>query len=278
MAKAAKATTSHGRSRARASGESTAPAETTAEKGASRRNSVQSVARAFEVLNVLKDAAEPMSALEISRATRLDRTVVHRLLRSICEGGMALEDRGTFRLGPEPVLLAHRYLDNLLVRRLALPYMLDLQTNVVGEMPNTVSLSIAVRDVVTVIERIWTPSAPLGVVLDVGDTVPVDRTAAGRALLAYLPAEDVVRLLGEERYAAVVETLEQVRSADGIGLTHGEAHRGVDAVAAAIRSRRSQPIAAIAVSGPDLGDELAYDSPLAGHLRRAADAIGQSIP
>jgi IclR family acetate operon transcriptional repressor len=244
----------------------------------SRRNAVQSVARAFDVLNVLKDATEPMSALQISRATGLDRTVVHRLLRSICEGGMALEDRGTFRLGPEPVLLAHRYLDNLLVRRLALPYMLDLQTNVVGEQPNTVSLSIPVRDVITVIERIWTPSAPLGVVLDVGDTVPIDKTAAGRALLAYLSADELERLLGSERAGAMAETLEQVRAADGIGLTHGEAHRGVDAVAAAIRSRRSRPVATIAVSGPDLGDELAYDSPLAGHLRRAADAIGQSLP
>jgi len=249
-----------------------------AAKQPQRRHSVQSVARAFDVINVLKDASGPMSALEISRATGLDRTVVHRLLRSICEEGMAVEERGTFRLGPEPVLLAHRYLDNLLVRRLALPYLVDLQTNVVGDLPNTVSLSIPVRDVVTVIERIWTPTAPLGVVLDVGDTVAIDRTAAGRALLPYYPVTEVEELLGDERFAAVAETLEEVRAADGIGIAHGEVHRGVDGVAAAIRSRRSQPIAAIVVSGPDLGDEVAYDSALAGHLRRAADAVGQSIP
>ena len=97
------------------------------EAGTPRRAVVQSVGRAFEILEILKDATVPMSALELARATGLDRTVVHRLLRTLSQHGMTIEERGTFRLGPSSVLLAHRYLDNLLVRRLALPYLLDIQ-------------------------------------------------------------------------------------------------------------------------------------------------------
>jgi IclR family acetate operon transcriptional repressor len=244
---------------------------------ASRRWVVQSVGRAFEILNVLKEAPLPMSALEIANASGLDRTVVHRLLRTLSQHGMAVEERGSFQLGPASVLLAHRYLDNLLVRRLALPYLLDLQGGAVGDRPWTVTLSIPVDDVTTVIERIWTRAAPLGMVLDIGDTFPIDLGAAGRSVLAYRSEAEARALLGDERYDAVAPTLHEVRDAGGVALSRGEARAGVYAVAAGILSRRGKAVASVSVSGLDLGDELAYDSSLAGHLRQAAHAVGQSL-
>jgi IclR family transcriptional regulator, acetate operon repressor len=242
-----------------------------------RRAVVQSVARAFEILDILKDAPVPMSALEIAKQSGLDRTVVHRLLRTLAQEGMTIEERATFRLGPTSVLLAHSYLDNLLVRRLALPYLLDVQSTAIGEKPWTVTLSIPIGDVSTVIERIWTRAVPLGMVLDIGDTFPIDRSAAGRSVLAHRPAAEARELVGKQRYDAVASTLEEVREAGGVALSRGEARPGIYAVAAAILSRRGTPVASIAVSGTDLGDELAYDSALAGQLRSAAHAIGQTL-
>lgn len=244
---------------------------------APRRAVVQSVARAFEILSILKDATVPMSALELARASGLDRTVVHRLLRTLCQEGMTLEERGAFRLGPASVLLAHRYLDNLLVRRLALPYLLDVQGSAIGEKPWTVTLSIPVGDVSTVIERIWTRAVPLGMVLDIGDTFPIDRGAAGRSVLAYYAEDEARALIGAERWDAVAPILEEIREAGGVAMSRGEARPGVYAVAAAILSRRGQAVASISVSGLDLGDELGYDTPLAGQLRRAAHAVGQTL-
>lgn len=213
------------------------------------RSSVQSVERAFDILDVLRAAAGPMSALEVAKVTGLDRTVVHRQLRTLAQRGMTVEEGGSFRLGPASVLLASRYVDSLLVRRLALPYLLELDERVIGDRPWTASLSIPVGDVTVVVERIWTRSTPLGLVLDVGDTHPIDLGAAGRCL----------------------------REPGGVALSHGEASPGVYAVAAAIRSQREHPVAAVAVSGADLGEELAYDSALALELRRAAHAIGRGI-
>jgi IclR family acetate operon transcriptional repressor len=232
-----------------------------------RRSSVQSVERAFDILDVLRDAPGPMSALEIAKVTGLDRTVVHRQLRTLAQRGMTVEENGSFGLGPASVLLASRYVDNLLVRRLALPYLLELDERVIGDRPWTATLSIPVGDVTVVVERIWTRTVPLGLVLDVGDTHPIDRSAAGRCLLAYQPEQPPER----------AELLERIREAGGVALSRGEASPGVFAVAAAIRSRRGHPVAAIAVSGADLGDELAYDSRLALELRRAAHAIGQGL-
>ncbi|GAB3424130.1 IclR family transcriptional regulator [Flindersiella endophytica] len=223
--------------------------------------------RALDILDVLRDAPGPMSVLEIAKVTGLDRTVVHRQLRTLAQRGMTVEEGGSFRLGPASVLLASRYVDNLQVRRLALPHLLELDERVIRDRPWTATLSIPVGAVTVVVERIWTRSVPLGLVLDVGDTHPIDRGAAGRCLLAYQP----------EHPPAPAELMERIRAAGGVALSQGEASPGVYAVAAAIRSRQGHPVAAIAVSGADLGEELAYDSGLALELRRAAHAIGQGL-
>ena len=218
-----------------------------------------------------------MTALEIAKNVELDRTVVYRQLRTLAQHGMAIEDAGAFRLGPQCVLLAHRYIDNLLVRRLALPYLLEIQGKVIGDKPWTATLAIPVVDVSTVVERIWTQSIPLGMVLDIGDTFPIDLGASGRCILAYYSEAEAKALIGVDRYTAVESTLARVRDAGGVALSRGEARHGVYALAAVIRSRRDSPIAAISVSGLDLGEDLAEDSALARELQRAAHAIGQGL-
>ncbi|MES9541483.1 helix-turn-helix domain-containing protein [Actinomadura sp. NPDC000600] len=243
-----------------------------------RRSVVQSVTRAFDVLNQLRDAAMPMSVQEIAQSCGLDRTVVHRLLRSLLQQSMVVEERGLFRLGPASILLADRYLDDLSVRRLALPYMVELQAKDIAGRPWTATLSIAVGDVSAVIERIWTPQTPLDLVLSAGDSFPVDTTATGRSMLAYYPPEQLVETIGVERSEALGPVLEGVRTANGIGMSKGEAVPGVEAIAAVILSRRQVPVASLSVSGVDLGDQMSPTSPLASRLRRAAGAIQQMIP
>lgn len=243
-----------------------------------RRSVVQSVTRAFDLLSILRDATAPMSVQELARTADLDRTVVRRLLRSLQQESMVFEERGLYRVGPAAILLANRYIDDLLVRRLALPHMVELQSNDIADRPWTATLAVAVGGVSAVIERIWTPRTPLDLVLSVGDTLSMHSTAIGRCMLAYYDADDLVAAVGPERSAELGPVLEQVRSDGGVGTSKGEAVPGVEAIAAAVLSRRQTPIAAISVSGVDLGDQMDATSSLASTLRRAAAAIGQMIP
>lgn len=245
--------------------------------GARRKAHVQSVARAVAVLDVLRDASEPLPALAVAHACGLDRTVVHRLLKTLVVTGLALEDGGAYRVGPATVLLANRYLADRSIRRVAVPYLVDLQTHAIGERPWTVTLSIPVGAVTTVIERIWSRATPLGFVLDVGDTFPIDDTAVGRCLLAYEPPERVAGLVGQTRAAELADVLAEIRANAGVGLARNVAGATVEAVAAAIRSRRGETLAGIAVAGADLGDELNVRSQLARSVRRAADSIGRLV-
>lgn len=243
----------------------------------SRKATVQSVERAVEVLGVLQSQAGALTVQDVAARAGLDRTVVHRLLKTLAHHDLAVEERGTFRLGPQTILLGHRYVESLLVRRLALPYLIELQAHGIADEPWTANLSVPAGGLLVVVERIWTSTTPLDVVLSAGDVLPMASTAAGRAILAYYTPEQRQATLGPGELAQAEAALAQTRDAGGIGLSRREAVPGVEAVAAAILSRCGIPVAAIAVSGVDLGDQLNADSSLAHKLRRAAHSIGQML-
>src|SRR4051794_23401838 len=109
-----------------------------------RRSVVQAVSRAFAILDILRASPSPMTVQEIASQAGLDRTVTHRLVKSLLMRSVVMEDRGSFRVGPATVLLANSYIDDLLVRRLALPYMIEISENDLAGQPWTVTLSIPV--------------------------------------------------------------------------------------------------------------------------------------
>lgn len=242
-----------------------------------RKATVQSVDRAVEVLRVLQSESGALTVQDVAASAGLDRTVVHRLLKTLAQHGLAVEERGTFRLGPQAILLGHRYVESLLVRRLALPYLVELQARDIADKPWTANLSVPVGELLVVVERIWTPTTPLDVVLSAGDVFPMASTAAGRAILAYYTQEQRRAILNADDLEAVEAALAKAREAGGVGLSQREAVPGVEAVAAVILSRREVPVAAIAVSGVDLGEQLDVDSSLAHKLRRAAHSVGQML-
>ncbi|MGW2651818.1 IclR family transcriptional regulator [Streptomyces sp. NPDC001393] len=248
-------------------------------KGHDRRSVVQSVERATKVLFILRDSPEPLSAMEVAEQAGFERTVAHRLLRTLVLSGLVSEPRsGRYGIGAAAALLGNRYVDGLAVRRAALPLMVDMQARLMGDQPWTLTLAIAVGDTATIIERMWSASTPLELVFDTGGAFPIDTSSAGRCILAYLPEEEVVALIGEARSAALSVTLEEIRQANGVGLSRGEASKYLQSVAAVIRSRSGAPMGALGVGGADLGAELDYDSPLASQLRRSASVIGNQLP
>lgn len=241
-----------------------------------RRAVVQSVSRALDVLELLRESGRPLSAADIAKAAELERTIVYRLLRTLAQREMISESDGAYSLGPSAVLLGQRFLGNLPLRRVALPYMVDLQTKVLKDHPWTLALSMSINDLSAVIERMWTPATPLGLVLDLGDTQPLYRTAAGRAILAHRTEAEIHAMLDPDHQDLLPE-LDKIRAAGGVALVDGSETFGLQAIACVIR-RDETAVAAIGIGGVDLGEELAYNSRLAMQIRHAAEAIGRMIP
>jgi IclR family acetate operon transcriptional repressor len=124
-----------------------------------------------------------------------------------------------------------------------------------------------------------------------GQRLPAFATASGRAILAYLPAEAVQRILerGLPRYTQhtpltaeqVLDDLCLIRE-QGFAFSEQEYEEGIDAVAAPILDGSNRPFAAVAIVGPAyrltrermleigpslarMGSEIAQELALAGH-------------
>lgn len=236
---------------------------------------VQSVARAFAVLDVLEGQGAA-TTLEIARVTGLNRTVVHRLLRTLEQRGAVLSAGATHTLGPRLLTLGNAYLDHLTIRRVALPYAIDLRETVIRDNPWSVAVAVPVGDKMVVIDRLWGRATPLASILDVGTRFTSARTAGGRALLSACRPEAATAIVGGEEYQRLADDLARVRDA-GVAFDLGAVYPGIGAVAAPIIGGDGSPVASLLIAGTEIEPMLVADSVLASAVVRFAGGISRSI-
>jgi IclR family acetate operon transcriptional repressor len=241
-----------------------------------RRSTVQAVERAADLLAQLAGRPAPVSALELARATGLDRTVVHRLLRTLVGRRLVHEQGGRYALGPATAQLGYAYVDGLGFRRPALMYGTDLAQQIV-DRPWMVSIGAPIDDEVVLIDRIWGPRTPLNTILDIGTRLAFDGSALGRTMLAYLAADEVTRLVGEKRARAVARRLADIRRWDGVDVATDEVQPGVVGVAAVVRDPGGRPVGSMAIAGPS-DDARLRDRDAVLLVRRAAHNVERTLP
>lgn len=217
---------------------------------------VRAVARAFAVLQVV--AASPRSAglAQITKATRLPKSSVSRLLVTLEHLEMVerVSRRGRYRVGPGLEVLAGRGTSPQVLKQLGRPHLESLVSQLgedaalaVPEGKKVLYISQVVADR-TVHVQDWT-----------GHTFPLHTAATGQACLAgwdmrqlrtYLK-EDLVRLTAH----TLVDTqmlwtrLNNARR-DGFVWAHEESAVDITGVAASVRGPHGKVVAALGVHGP----------------------------
>lgn len=239
---------------------------------------MQSVQRAADVLRALATAQPPdgLTAIDVAARTGLDRTVVHRLLRTLAAEELVAAGSGRYALGPAAFVLGQSFSDRHLVRRVVLPYAIDLHARIIGDRPWIISISIPLLDRVVILERIWGRSTPLSLLLDVGTQFPIDRTASGRALLAAFADGEGKRILGGTRWRAVAPAVDEIRRHHGLSIAHGELRPGMSAIALPI-GRTPSASAALVLAGVDLAGHARPDSNVVRELRDATGAAASAL-
>ncbi|MEC5341229.1 helix-turn-helix domain-containing protein [Brenneria populi] len=237
---------------------------------------VQVIDRAIALLRTLSGLRYGASALELARLTGLDRTTIHRLLKTLRHWNLVESQSGSYRIGPESLIYSSAYLNRLNLRKIALPYIIELQRTI-GDRQAIVSLSVPVADQVVLIERMWTPTTPLNAIVDLADQFPIDGSPSGRAVLATYDAAAAADILGAERYAEAQPLLEQIRRQQHFSFGRSEFKPGLSAAAFPIRAESGIAVGAVVVAGLDMEEEISPTSPLAGHLRRACEGIAGQL-
>ncbi|TNC27812.1 IclR family transcriptional regulator [Amycolatopsis alkalitolerans] len=154
------------------------------------------VARAVAVLRAVIEAGEDVSVAELTETLGLPRPTVHRLLDLLAKEDMVEPDHGTRRWRPTvecqrlgAVLAARRDLV-----RLARPVLAE----VVERSQEACLLGVYLprrREMIYASEH--TSPNPLSYRIELNSPVPVNWGASGRAILAFLPEEEIEAILAE---------------------------------------------------------------------------------
>jgi IclR family transcriptional regulator, acetate operon repressor len=221
-------------------------------------HSIQSVDRALYLLETIAEAGGEATLTELANRTGLNISTCHHLLATLIRRGFATKvpGRRLYALGARIFYLGHACLQVDLPRR-AQPY-LEAVNQATGE---TVHLAALQGDsVVTLSVR----EARHAVRVDTGKVGKVEAphaTSVGKAILAWLPEDEIRRMLagGMKSFTektitdlpALLESLRVVRR-NGYAIDREEYLPGVICVGAAIRDQAGTVIGAISASTPTM--------------------------
>jgi DNA-binding IclR family transcriptional regulator len=249
-----------------------------------RRDSVQSVERAFDLIEALADGDE-LGVTELAERTGLVPSTAHRLLATLAKRGYASRSAasGGYALGYKVVELAND-LENRLarLRGVARPHLESIQ-QATGESAN---LTILDGDRVVYVDSVQ-GSRSMRMFTTVGATVLAHTTASGKAILAHQP-ESLTELYSEDgelegltpRTLTTVEALRkdlQRIVKRGYAIDNEEHEEGVSCVAVAIFDQTDRPCAAMSISAPTARIVHADTGELADLLREHAAEISAGL-
>ena len=250
---------------------------------ANRRN-VQSVKRALSLLTILAERPNDCSLSDLSQASHLPVSTVHRLLDSMIQMGYVSHNPETSRyaLGKSLILLSRQALRKQELTQIARPWLKELACDT-GE---TVNLTTRLEDSVIQLDHVDS-SNMLRVSWNSDERFPLHASASGKVFTAFLPQDERNRILRQvERPAFTTATIVdrkrferelQTIQEQGYALDNGEREAGVRCVAAPIFNAHGLVVAAVSISGPSSRLSIANLHQLARSLTRAASRISESL-
>jgi DNA-binding IclR family transcriptional regulator len=222
-----------------------------------RTPTIQVLARAFSLLDVLASYPDPVQLKELSERTGLHPSTAHRILNDLAAGRFVdRPEAGSYRLGMRLLELGNLVKARLDVRDAAIGPMRELHKLTL----QPVNLSVRQGDEIVYIERTYSERSGMQVVRAVGGRAPLHLTSVGKLFLAH---DDPVRvrayatrtgLAGHTRNSItdlgrLERELAVVRN-NGYARDDEELELGVRCMAAAIFDDQGKLVAGLSVSAP----------------------------
>lgn len=252
----------------------------TATAATPRTGGVQSIERAFVILETLADAGGLMSLSQLAERAELPLATIHRLVRTLVDlGYVRQEENRQYSLGPRLLRLSDQTTRR--IRSWAAPHM----AKAVEELQESVNLAILDGDEVVYIAQVQPSNNFMRMFTEVGRRVLPHSTAVGKAILAQQDPDHVRALLRRTgmpqrtRFTittedAFLERLDRTRER-GYATDEGEQEIGVNCVAVLVPGA-PRPMA-ISMSGPTARVDAEKVERAASVLHEAARHIAAEL-
>lgn len=219
---------------------------------------VPALARGLALLECFGSGREELSLVELARGVGMTRSAAYRLVYTLAELGFLVRnpERKSYRLGPRVLSLGFTYLASQELGEIARPHLEALRDR------TNCSAHLAVLDGTEIVYVArYADKKALTSRISIGTRFPAHATSMGRAILAYLPADEVRRRFNGRtlaRFSAATPTtvkallalLESDR-ARGYIVSRSNFEAGIASVAAPVFDADGVPVAAINISTPE---------------------------
>ena len=216
----------------------------------------KTIERAGRILACFTDAEPHLSLTDLAAKLELNPSTAYRYIASLQHAGLLERDlrQGGYRLGLRVIELAGVALNQIEVRKHALDELDRLrdETNLLS------NLGVLFEGDVLHLAQSAPKDVPRMYTM-IGRRAVAHCTAMGKVLLAYRPWGDVRRLVGEFGWRPYtpksIQSFERLQAAlaeirrRGYGIDREERRLGVGCLAAPIRERSGEVVAALSVSG-----------------------------
>jgi len=240
--------------------------------------------RGLAILERIANSRRGLTFAQLARFFEFPKSSVHTLVLTLEREGYLQRDDATGRYltGRKLVHIAGMTLDGLVVRERAAPLLRGL----VAETGMTAHLAVLDRNEVTVVAKVDRPGVHR-IATWVGKRMDVHCTSLGKCLIAYLPQEQVDRLISDrgllrhnEHTIVSPERLKQELArtrAVGYALDDEEEELGGRCVGAPVWDRDGRVVAAVSVAGGT--DQIHADTltRISTQVMRAALAISKEL-
>jgi IclR family acetate operon transcriptional repressor len=215
-----------------------------------------STVRCLQLLDAMAQDPYTFTLTGIATLLSVPKSSAHRLLSTLIAAGLVERDtaRERYQLAGKVLWLGTAYLRNSDVYRAGFAVVDDLARRAKAMS----HLAVWDNDAVLYLGTMGAPRS-LNLFADTGERRTVHATALGKAMLAYRPDADLQRIISSgcaQFTGRTITTLRGLRKevdrirALGYALDDEEGVPGLRCVAAPIRDRRAQVVAAISVSAP----------------------------
>jgi IclR family pca regulon transcriptional regulator len=216
----------------------------------------QSLERGLAILSSFHSDQPLMGVSELSRGLDLSRSTAHRYVATLAKLGYLQQDPDSkrYRLGPKVLDLGFSAMSSMDLLEISAPHLRQLS----DETQHTVNLAILDGTDVVYIDRCRTTrpgQREIDLNLHVGARLPAYCTAMGKAMLAFVPGEQLDEVIEQTDFArrgpntltdpaAFRAELAKIRAA-GIAVNNEELAYGLWSIAAPIYSHSGEVVAAL---------------------------------
>lgn len=220
-------------------------------------DTTQTISRAMTFLDCFTINKPSLGVRELARMTNLSSSTVGRLLASLRDLGVLIQDpeTKTYSLGGKVLAWANVYSETLDVSNIAHGVLSKLY----NDTRETISLYVIEGDERVCVERMESQQN-VRIVARIGRRLPLYAGSAGKVFLAYLPSErrdEILNKSGQKPFTPntisdrneLLDELEKIR-VQGYAVSHGEWTAEASGIAAPIFNQKGEIIAALTISGP----------------------------